>query len=268
MEHPLGYLFATLIGMSLGLIGGGGSILTVPVLVYIMGISPVLSTSYSLFIVGTTALVGAIRFFKTSQLDFKTGLLFGLPSIIAVYTTRRFIMPKIPDHLFSIGNLVLDKPLFIMTLFAVLMIMVSISMILPSNQKNTSSKRLDGWLFYTSIVIEGGLVGVLTGMVGAGGGFLIIPALVILARLPMKMAIGTSLMIIALKSLIGFTGDLSHYTIQWSILILFTAFAILGIFIGTALGKKISGEKLKPAFGWFVLAMGFFILYNEFYFKK
>jgi uncharacterized membrane protein YfcA len=268
MEHPLGYLFATLIGMSLGLIGGGGSILTVPVLVYIMGIAPVLSTSYSLFIVGTTALVGAFQFFKTSQLDFKTGLLFGLPSIIAVYATRKFIMPRIPDHLFSVGHIVFDKPLFIMTLFAVLMIMVSISMILPSREKNNTSKRLDGWVFYTSIMIEGGLVGILTGMVGAGGGFLIIPALVILAKLPMKMAIGTSLMIIALKSLIGFTGDLSHYTIQWSILILFTSFAILGMFIGTALGKKISGEKLKPAFGWFVLAMGFFILCNEFYLKK
>jgi len=267
MIHPEGYLFATLIGLSLGMIGGGGSVLTVPVLVYIMGISPLLSTSYSLFIVGVTSLVGAMQYAKNKLVDYKTGLLFGLPSIIAVYTTRKFLVPMIPEHVLSIGSLDITKQVFVMALFALLMIMASISMILPTKEKS-KHKNYTGGLFYLSVILEGVLVGGLTGLVGAGGGFLIIPALVLLAGLPMKLAVGTSLLIIALKSLIGFTGDMGHYTLDWSTLLLFTAFAIIGMFAGTALSKKVSGAKLKPAFGWFVLVMGIFILVNEIFLKN
>lgn len=267
MVHPEGYLFATLIGLSLGMIGGGGSVLTVPVLVYVMGISPLLSTSYSLFIVGVTALVGAMQYAKNKLVDYKTGLLFGLPSIIAVYTTRKFLVPLIPEHVLTIGSLDITKQIFVMALFALLMITASISMILPAKEK-PSHKNYSGSLFYIAVILEGVLVGGLTGLVGAGGGFLIIPALVLLAGLPMKLAVGTSLMIIALKSLIGFTGDMGHYNLDWSTLLLFTVFAIVGMFAGTALSKKISGAKLKPAFGWFVLVMGIFILVNEIFLKN
>lgn len=264
--HPEAYLLATLIGLSLGLIGGGGSILTVPVLVYVMGISPVLSTAYSLFIVGATSIIGAIQYAQQKLVDFKTGILFGIPSIAAVYLTRKFLIPFIPDPVFTLGQLVISKELLIMLLFAVLMILASVSMILPVREKQYE-KILPAWLTLLTVLLEGAGVGVLTGLVGAGGGFLIIPALVLLTRMPMKKAIGTSLLIIALKSLIGFTGDLGHQVLDWNLLVLFTLFAIAGMFLGTALSKRIGGEKLKPAFGWFVLVMGVFIVVNELYLK-
>lgn len=264
--HLEGYLLATLIGLSLGLIGGGGSVLTVPVLVYVMGIPPVLSTGYSLFIVGATSLVGALQYAQRHLVNYKTGLLFGLPSIISVYLTRKFLIPMIPDPVFSLFQLEISKSVLIMLVFALLMILASISMILPVKEK-IMDKSIPSWLAYSTVLLEGAGVGVLTGFVGAGGGFLIIPALVLLTKMPMKMAIGTSLMIIALKSLIGFTGDLGHQEFDWKLLILFTLFAIGGMFLGIAFSKRISGQKLKPAFGWFVLVMGVFILLNELYFK-
>lgn len=264
--HLEGYLLATLIGLSLGLIGGGGSVLTVPVLVYVMGIPPVLSTGYSLFIVGATSLVGALQYAQRHLVNYKTGLLFGLPSIISVYLTRKFLIPMIPDPVFSLFHLEISKSVLIMLVFALLMILASISMILPVKEK-IMDKSIPAWLAYSTVLLEGAGVGVLTGFVGAGGGFLIIPALVLLTKMPMKMAIGTSLMIIALKSLIGFTGDLGHQEFDWKLLILFTLFAIGGMFLGIAFSKRISGQKLKPAFGWFVLVMGIFILLNELYFK-
>lgn len=264
--HIEGYLLATLIGLSLGLIGGGGSVLTVPVLVYVMGISPVLSTGYSLFIVGATSLVGAIQYAQNKLVDYQTALLFGLPSIVSVYLTRKFLIPMIPDPALTFFHLEISKSVLIMLVFALLMIFASVSMILPVKEK-ISEKTLPGWLTYLTILLEGSGVGILTGFVGAGGGFLIIPALVLLTKMPMKMAIGTSLLIIALKSLIGFTGDIGHQIMDWKLLILFTLFAVGGMFIGIAFSKRISGQKLKPVFGWFVLVMGVFILLNELYFK-
>ena len=265
--HPEAYLLATLIGLSLGLIGGGGSVLTVPVLVYVMGISPVLSTAYSLFIVGATSLIGAFQYTQQKLVDFKTGILFGIPSIVAVYLTRKYLIPFIPDPVMTLGQMVISKELLIMLLFAVLMILASVSMILPVREKQYEN-TLPGWLTILTVLLEGAGVGVLTGLVGAGGGFLIIPALVLLTRMPMKKAIGTSLLIIALKSLIGFTGDLGHQVLDWNLLVLFTLFAIAGMFLGIALSKRIGGEKLKPAFGWFVLVMGLFIVVNELYLKR
>lgn len=260
----LGYFLSILIGVSLGLIGGGGSILTVPVLVYVMGINPVLSTAYSLFVVGGTALVGSLSYARQKLLDYRTALVFGAPSIASVYLTRKIIVPVIPDTIATFGSFALTKNLFIMLLFAVLMVIASFSMIRkgkPQNGTNVADKpkRYN----YPLILLEGIVVGALTGLVGAGGGFLIIPALVLLAGLPMKQAVGTSLLVIAAKSLIGFTGDLGTQTMNWPFLLLFTAFATGGIFIGSALSKRISGEKLKPAFGWFVLVMGAYILLKE-----
>ncbi|TAG10401.1 MAG: sulfite exporter TauE/SafE family protein [Sphingobacteriia bacterium] len=259
----LGYLLAALVGISLGLIGSGGSILTVPILVYIMGVDPVLATAYSLFIVGATALVGGIQAAIQQKVDFKTVVIFGLPSIIAVYATRFWLVPLIPQELFMIGTVQITKAIALMLLFAVVMILVSISMIRPNHNKimdeNTSLVY-----HYPMILLEGSLVGILTGLVGAGGGFLIIPALVLLAKMPMKLAVGTSLFIIAAKSLIGFLGDLQgEELIDWSLLIPFTSFAIVGILVGMLLSKKIAGEKLKKGFGCFVLVMGIYILVKE-----
>lgn len=257
----LGYTASVIIGISLGLIGGGGSILTVPVLVYLFGIEPVLATAYSLFIVGVTSLVGALPKYRQGLVELKTTVVFGIPSIAAVFVTRKFLVPRIPQYLFSISNFEITKPVFIMAMFAFFMTFASYSMI--KKEKNENEGQQPQRFNYPMIVLEGTFVGALTGLVGAGGGFLIVPALVVFSRLPMKMAVGTSLLIIAAKSLIGFTGDLGHSTIDWEMLLFITITAIGGIFIGNALNKKIHGESLKKWFGWFVLGMGIFIIVKE-----
>ena len=264
----LGYVLAVLVGISLGLIGSGGSILTVPILVYIMGVNPVLATAYSLFIVGSTALVGGVQSAIQKKVDFKTVLIFGIPSIAAVYATRMWLMPAIPKEIFSIGTLVITKSIALMLLFAVVMILASISMIRSGKKKEIVDENATLKYNYPMILLEGAVVGLLTGLVGAGGGFLIIPALVLLAKMPMKLAVGTSLFIIAAKSLIGFIGDLQgSEIIDWKLLGIFTAFAVAGIFIGIFLSKKVPGEKLKKGFGWFVLIMGIYIIIKELFFK-
>ncbi len=260
----LGYALAVLVGISLGLIGSGGSILTVPILVYVMAVEPVLATAYSLFVVGATALVGGIRNATEGKVDFRTAVVFGIPSIAAVYLTRAYLIPLIPDTLFSVGDFQLTKSVALMVLFAVVMMMASVSMIRPTKQGEDNESSATIRYNYPMILLEGSLVGILTGLVGAGGGFLIIPALVLLARMPMKLAVGTSLFIIAAKSLLGFLGDLQNReAIDWLLLSLFTAFSVVGIFIGSFLSKKIDGGKLKTAFGWFVLVMGVYILFKE-----
>ena len=258
----IGFAAAILIGISLGLIGGGGSILTVPVLVYILGVNPVLATAYSLFVVGSTSLVGAATYMKKGLVNYKTALVFAVPSFIAVFLTRKFLVPALPDPLFTVGEAIITKNIGIMVFFALIMLAASYSMITTKKCVDCDEDEPVAFNF-PMIALEGSVVGLITGIIGAGGGFLIIPALVLLAKLPMKMAVGTSLLIIAAKSLIGFLGDLSTQTIDWQLLLIFTALAIVGIFIGSALSKKINEEILKTGFGWFVLAMGIYIITKE-----
>ncbi|MEQ9102404.1 MAG: sulfite exporter TauE/SafE family protein [Imperialibacter sp.] len=258
----IGFSASVIMGLSLGLIGGGGSILTVPILVYLFGVDPVASTAYSLFVVGLTSLVGSVSHFKKGNVDLKTAFIFGLPAIISVYSVRKFLVPAIPDTIMTIGSVTVTKSLFVMVLFATLMLLASISMIRKPKKKEEGQS--DTHYNYLIILAEGLLVGGITGLVGAGGGFLIIPALVLMAGLPMKKAVGTSLLIIAMKSLIGFTGDLSGaLIIDYRFMLIFSAFAIVGIFAGSYLTKFIPNEKLKPVFGYFVLVMGFYILGKE-----
>jgi len=258
----IGFASAILIGVSLGLIGGGGSILTVPVLVYILGVNPVLATAYSLFVVGSTSLVGAATYMKKGLVNYKTALVFAVPSFIAVFLTRKFLVPALPDPLFTVGEAIITKNIGIMVFFALIMLAASYSMI--TAKKCVDCDEDEPVVFnFPMIALEGSVVGVITGIVGAGGGFLIIPALVLLAKLPMKLAVGTSLLIIAAKSLIGFLGDLSTQTIDWQLLLIFTSLSIVGIFIGSALSKKINEKVLKIGFGWFVLVMGVYIITKE-----
>jgi uncharacterized protein len=261
----LGYLSALLIGFSLGLIGGGGSILTVPALVYLIGLAPGLSISYSLFIVGFSSLVGALRFMRKGLVNYRAALAFFLPSMTVVFLTRRFLIPQIPRVVFGLGDWVITRDLLMMALFALLMLFSAFSMIRSHpTREDTGRMDFNYWLIFT----VGALVGLVTGLVGAGGGFLIIPALVVFARLPMKAAVGTSLLIIALNSLLGFAGDrTAGLLVEWTFLILFASLAVVGVYLGIFASQRIAGPRLKPIFGWFVLTMGLFILTREFFFR-
>ena len=259
----LGYVGALFIGVILGLIGGGGSILTVPVLVYLLYMNPIIATAYSLFIVGVSSLFGAIKNIQKGLVDFRTAIVFSIPAFIAVYSTRKFIVPRIPEKLFSVGDYEVTRDVGIMVFFAMIMLLASISMIFIKKEDVNEEETIVKYN-YPMITIEGLVVGIITGLIGAGGGFLIIPALVLLAKLPMKKAVATSLLIIAIKSLIGFIGDIENLEIDWNFLLTFTSISVVGMFIGIYLNKFIDGKKLKKAFGWFVFIMGIYIIIKEF----
>lgn len=260
MELPeiLAYLSALIIGLILGLIGGGGSILTVPVLVYILQMNTITATAYSLFIVGTSAMVGAYKNMQEKLVNYFYAVAFGVPAIIGVTGTRRYIIPNLPDEIFGT-----TKENAIMIFFALVMGFAGISMLYKRSTCLTKNKEVKNNFFL--IFIEGIVVGVITGLVGAGGGFLIIPALIFLGKLPMKEAVGTSLFIITLKSLVGFfLGDVTTMEIDWKFLLSFTSLSIIGILIGVKLSKRISADKLKRGFGIFLLIMTCYIIYTTF----
>ncbi|MGC1240097.1 MAG: sulfite exporter TauE/SafE family protein [Chryseosolibacter sp.] len=262
MESIIGYFAAGLIGISLGLIGGGGSILTVPVLVYLFHVEPTLATAYSLFIVGTTSLVGGVQSAMKHLVDFRTAIVFAIPSFIGVYLTRRYFVPLLPETLFTLGSFEVTRDIGIMVFFAIIMLIAAFSMIRNRGKEAAEDQPIQ--YNYPMIMVEGLVVGALTGIVGAGGGFLIIPALVLFAKLPMKMAVGTSLVIIAAKSLIGFLGDVgSGQQINFQFIIIVSLIAIVGIFVGGYISRFIESRKLKAGFGWFVLVMGIYVIFNE-----
>lgn len=258
----IGHIAAALIGMSLGLIGGGGSVLTLPVLVYLFGIAPAAATSYSLFIVGSTSLVGAVGSYRKKRVNMPVALLFGIPSIVAVWLTRRYVMPAIPMELFRVGDFTVTRELALMLLFAGLMLLASFSMIMGrrAEAEDASPMNTAGKI---RLALYGLAIGFVTGLLGAGGGFLIIPALIMMAGLPMKTAVGTSLMIMAMSTLIGFMGDTGHAGINWMLLLTLTGIAVAGVLAGGLLSRRIPGERLKHGFGWFVLAMGVYIILLE-----
>lgn len=255
----VGYVACIFIGVILGILGGGGSILSIPILVYLLHVDAVMASAYSLFIVGTTSLVGAIPKYKDHLVNVKTGILFGLPSILTIFLTRKWIVPAIPDIVLQTESFTLTKRVLILGVFALLMILASYSMIKERKEIENENQRFRVVL----IILEGMIIGFLTGLVGAGGGFLIIPALVLLTGLKFKTAVGTSLFIIAINSLIGFLGDVMNYEIPWAFLFSVTSLAVVGILIGNRISKKISAARLRKSFGWFVLVMGCWILVRE-----
>lgn len=260
MFEILGYIGALFIGIVLGITGGGGSILAVPILVYILNFNPVIATAYSLFIVGTTSGFGTFQNFKKGLVVPKTACLFAIPSVLGVYITRKFIVPNIPDTILYFGSLQLTKAAFLMLLFAVVMLMAAYSML--KTKKETAYIELGN----ESLIIIGTqlfIVGILIGLIGAGGGFLIIPALSKFAKLPTKKAIGTSLLIITINSLIGFIGDIQNTIIEWTFLLKFTTFSVIGIFIGLYIQQFINEVHLKKIFGIVVLMMAIFIIFKE-----
>ncbi len=229
---------------------------------YLFHIDAVMASAYSLFIVGATSLVGAIPKYRDQLVNLKTGFLFGLPSILAIFITRRWIVPAIPYDIFQTASVLFTKRLLMLGLFASLMILASVSMI----RGRKEIRNLEGGFRIPLTILEGLLIGFLTGLVGAGGGFLIVPALIFLTRLPMKTAAGTSLFIIAMNSLIGFAGDLLIREMNWPFLLLVTGLAILGVHFGNKLSKQVSGLILRKSFGWFTLLMGCYILVRELFF--
>lgn len=256
-----------LIGLILGLIGGGGSILSVPVLVYLMHYPAEEATGYSLFIVGLTSLIGGFAFIKRGDISFESLLQFAVPSLITVFLVRKYLIPALPEEFFTIGTFAVTKQLFIMMVFAVLVLSSSYSMI----KKQKINYRNDAmWEEFSKspiriyfVILLAILVGFLTGFVGAGGGFIIVPVLLFFIRVPVKKSIGTSLCIIAINSLIGFTGNLGHLSINWTVLFLASSICVAGILVGNIISVKISANKLKPAFGWFTLIVGIFVIVKE-----
>jgi uncharacterized protein len=259
----IGYVFAVLIGMILGLIGGGGSILSIPILVYILHLDPVTASAYSLFIVGMTSLIGAIPKYRDHLVNFRTAFVFGVPSIVSIFITRKWIVPAIPDIVADFGFFILTRRFLLLGIFALLMIIASVTMIRNSNRLNQEDHQYN----YLYVILEGILIGFLTGLVGAGGGFLIIPGLILLTGLPFKTAVGTSLFIIAINSLMGFVGDILNYTIDWVFLLVITTLAVSGIVLGHKLSAYFSAARLRYSFGWFVLFTGLYILIRELLFQ-
>jgi uncharacterized protein len=255
----VGYVASVFIGLILGILGGGGSILSIPILVYLFNIDVVLASAYSLFIVGTTSLVGALSKYREHRVNFRTALLFGIPSVVSIFATRKWIVPAIPEIVWQTDMFILSKRLLILGLFAVLMVLASISMIRGAHDYNNDDERFMPVL----LIVQGMLIGFLTGLVGAGGGFLIVPALVLLTGLTFKTAVGTSLFIIAISSLTGFLGDLMNYAMDWTFLLIITLLAIFGIIVGNQLTHRISSAQLRKIFGWFILVVGCGILIKE-----
>ncbi|RYY71385.1 MAG: sulfite exporter TauE/SafE family protein [Chitinophagaceae bacterium] len=258
----VGYIAAVFIGITLGLVGSGGSILTVPVLVYLFSVDAVVATSYSLFIVGLTSAVGSFSYLKRKMLNAKVIAMFGLPSIISVILTRNFVVPAIPAYIGRIGDVEITKEVLLLLLFGLLMIAAAYGMI-RNKKRIIGSDGTETKLNLSLLIGHGFFVGFITGLIGAGGGFLIIPALVMLLKIPMKDAVGNSLVIIAANSFIGFFNSHNHDDINWRLLFSIAALAIAGIFIGIRLSKNMDGTKLKPAFGWLILLMGIYIILKE-----
>ena len=255
----LPYLSAILVGFVMGLLGGGGSILTIPIFVYLFDIAPVVATAYSLFVVGATATVGTFKNFKNKNINLRIGLLFGIPSFIGTYITRRYILPNMPDHIFSIGTIDISKDLVIMILFAIMMISASVSMI-RSREKPLGDKLKAKPII---VILLGLIIGLITGVIGAGGGFIIVPALIFLTHLDIKIAIGTSLFVIMMKSFIGFLGDLQTTSMDWKFLITFAVLAAIGILVGVKVAKRTKAASLKRIFGWFILVVGIYVIFKE-----
>ncbi len=262
MEETIAYILALVVGIVLGLIGGGGSILTVPIFVYVLNMAKEQATAYSLFVIGLVAMVGAFRYAVRREVDFKTGIIFAIPTIPAIFLTRSYLIPSVPYVLFEYQDIQFTRGTGMMLLFALVMVISGVSMV--RGRKNIRSVESKVKYNYPVIVVQGLLVGVLTGLVGAGGGFIIVPALVLLARVPMKIAVGTSLFVITLNSLVGFIGDMGKaYQVNWTLLFIFASISIVGVLIGAYFNSKVPAKQLKKGFGWFVLVMAVVILFKE-----
>lgn len=249
----LGLLLAVLIGLSLGLLGGGGSILTVPIFVYVLGYDAKEAIAMSLAVVGAVSLFGAVGHWRAGNVNLRVALIFGVVAMAGTYLGARLAV-----YFSGAAQL---------ALFAVVMLLAAVFMFrggpAPRAAAGAGEEPAVAEMPLLLIVVEGLAVGALTGLVGVGGGFLIVPALVLLGRLPMKQAVGTSLLVIALKSAAGFYGYLGQVAVPWAFMTLFSAVAIVGILGGAYLVRFVPQHALKRAFAVFLVVMGSFILYQN-----
>jgi uncharacterized protein len=251
------------IGMSLGLIGAGGSILTIPALVYILKIDPLTSSVYSMFIVGTSSLVGGIKSFSKNLVDFRIVTLFGFPSLVGVLIARNIIYPSIPAQLHPINNFTVSKSGLFMFCISVIMFYVGLKMLIKSEKDQIHEKFKDSKSLL--LPLQGLFIGTLTALLGIGGGFLIVPALFFWTNLPMKKTVGTTLVIIAINALVSFLNSYSKTILNWHFLLLFSAGSMIGMFLGIKTREVITGIHLTKMFGWLVLGISLFIVYKEFF---
>lgn len=258
-----GFVGAFFIGLIMGVLGGGGSILAVPILAYIFHFDEKIATAYSLCIVGSTGLIGGVRQALQKMVDWKVVFQFGFPAVIGITIVRAFLIPALPSDLFTIGDFFVTRRMAMFGLFAFLMVFAAISMLKgKKDDENIVENQLK---FNPVLLIQGFLIGGLTGMVGAGGGFLIVPALMMVAKLNMRKASATSLVIIAINSLIGFfIGDALHIKIDWTFLSIFIGISMLGILVGTYINKFLPIKFLKRTFAIFIILMAIFMFIEEF----
>lgn len=256
----IGYCLSVLIGFSLGLIGGGGSILTVPVLVFFFNIDPAMATTYSLFVVGIAAIAGSFNHYRMNNISYKTVLLFGIPSVIVLFVMRHWLLSMIPPVIFHSSKFTVTKSSFILGVFAALMLIAGWTMI--RQKKYTPLKEKQS---FARLMMQGAITGAVTGFIGIGGGFIIVPSLVLFAGLPMKKAIGTSLTIITINCIVGLLGNIeAASSVNLLFLTIFSLCAIAGIIAGTQATRYIPDKKLKPVFGWIILVMSLVVMVRIF----
>lgn len=262
--ETIGYIGALIIGLIMGLTGSGGSILSIPILAYLFHFDEKTATAYSLFIVGITALGGGMRNLFSKQVSLKSILYFGVPAIVGVLLMRRIVMPILPEVLFHILSFEITRRMFVFGIFGLLMLVAAYTML---NKPKIQLAEIESqkFEFHPLMVTEGFFLGIFMGLIGAGGGFLIVPALMLIAKLPIKRAISTSLVIVCMNSLAGFfLGDFTYMEVEWSFLFTFVLISLIGILIGGTLAKRINGEKLKKYFAYFIILMSIFVFVMEF----
>jgi uncharacterized membrane protein YfcA len=257
----LGYAGAVFTGLILGLLGGGGALLSIPVLVYFFHMDATAATGYSLFLVGVTATSGALHNVRRKAVDYKAALYYGIPSVTTVYLFRRFIVHRLPDIIFSTSYFTLTRDHLILFFLCLVMFGVAYRMITATEEAEMEENHT---INHPVLALYAVVIGCFIGLVGAGGGFLMTPALTHFANLNIKKAIATSLLLVAVNSFIGFLGDMhSNLRMDWHFLLVFSVFSISGVLLGSYLNHRIHGLVLKKAFGWFVLGIAFIIIAKE-----
>lgn len=264
MNDIIGYIITILVGITLGLMGSGGSILTVPNLVYLFDINTVQATTYSLFIIGITSLIGSYDKIKNGLVNFRLVIIFGIPSLLAMIVTRIYILKFLPQQIYFPYLGVISKDIYLIFAFAIVMIFAAYSMITNKQEDCIEcGKKMEKKTFL--LLFQGIIIGTISGIFGAGGGFLIIPGLVVFAKVPMKNAVATSLFLVAINSIIGFTSDFQQFnTLNWTLLLSMTILSIIGIVLGNYFVRYVDASKLKPYFGYFILFIASLILIQEF----